>query len=259
VTQTLPTPSTPTLDPSLAIALAKAGDDIHLAALELDRADPIDTLAWAVGRFGRRLTFATGFGPEGCVLIDLIGRHALPIDVFTLDTELLFPETRELWTNLEDRYGLRIRGVQPQQTVAEQAATHGDRLWERAPDRCCQLRKVFPLRTELAKVDAWITAIRRDQTAERAGARVVERDARFGIVKVNPLVRWTRSDVWSYLRAHDVPYNQRHDRGFPSIGCLPCTSATRVGEGDRAGRWRGSDKTECGLHGPVEVDLLSRG
>ena len=215
---------------------------------ELEGAEPLETLMWAVGRFGQRLTFATGFGPEGCVLIDLIGRHRLPVDLFTLDTGLLFPETRELWTALETRYNVTIRSVRPHQSVEQQAAAHGDQLWATAPYRCCEMRKVFPLQTELAKMDAWITAIRRDQTAERATARVVEPDKKFGLTKVNPLVRWTKSDVWSYLKDHEVPYNRLHYQGFPSIGCKPCTTPVEHGEGERTGRWRGITKTECGLH-----------
>ena len=116
-------------------------------------------------RYAHRLTFATGFGPEGCVLIDLIGRERLPIDLFTLDTGLFFEETHALWRGLEKRYGLTIRRVAPASTLDEQAQAHGDRLWQRAPDRCCAIRKVAPLEAELASVDAWITAIRRDSDA----------------------------------------------------------------------------------------------
>ena len=135
----------------------------------------------------RRITFATGFGAEGCVLIDLVARHRLPIDLFTLDTGLLFPETYALWRRLEARYGVVIRAVRPLESVEEQARSHGDRLWERDPDACCGLRKVEPLRSALRGFDAWITAIRRDQTPERASAGIIERDSRYGLVKVNPL------------------------------------------------------------------------
>ena len=174
------------------------------------------------------------------MLIDLIGRHRLPIDIFTLDTGLLFPETYDLWRRLEARYDLRIRSVTPELSVEGQAAVHGDRLWERQPEHCCGMRKVVPLKAELARVDAWITAIRRDQTPQRAGALVVEPDAKFGIVKVNPLVRWTKRHVWAHILEHDVPYNPLHDNGYPSIGCAPCTSAVKPGEDERAGRWRGT-------------------
>ena len=182
---------------------------------------------------------------------ELIGRQRLPIDLFTLDTGLIFVETRELWRRLEARYGITIRRVTPDVTVEAQAFIHGDRLWERAPDQCCALRKVAPLEAELAQVDAWITAIRRDQTPQRANARAVEWDAKFGIAKINPLVGWTKQDVWSYLARHDVPHNPLHNQGYPSIGCRPCTTRVGSGEDDRAGRWRGAAKTECGLHGPA--------
>lgn len=207
-----------------------------------------DILDWTAGRFGSRATFATGFGAEGCVIVSLIGRARLPIDIFTLDTGLLFPETYALWRTLEERYGVRIRGVRPALTVEEQEAAFGAALWQREPDRCCNVRKVAPLQQALQGFDAWITAIRREQTPERAAAQVVDRDPRFGLVKVNPLVAWTRHDVWKYVREHDVPYNPLHDAGYPSIGCVPCTTAVAPGEDPRAGRWRGLAKRECGLH-----------
>lgn len=217
---------------------------------DLENAAPLETLTWASERYGRRLSFATALGPEGCVIVDLIGRHRLPIDIFTIDTGFLFAETHQLRKRLQDRYGLTIRRVTPALSVNEQAAAHGERLWERMPDRCCHLRKIAPLHGELAKVDAWITGIRRDQTAARAAARVVEWDENFRIIKVNPMVHWTKPDVWNHLRTHDVPVNPLHSHGYPSIGCTHCTTAVRAGEDERAGRWRGNIKTECGLHGP---------
>ena len=217
-------------------------------AKELEGRPPAEILEWAISNYGERLTFATGFGAEGCVLIDLIGRHQLTVDLFTLDTGVLFEETYALWEKLEQRYGLKIRGVTPDSNTETPELS---RLWERDPDQCCSLRKVIPLQSELKKVDAWITAIRRDQTPQRATASVVEKDDKFGIAKVNPLVSWTKQDVWKYLYDFRVPYNPLHDRGFPSIGCWPCTSPTNPGEEDRAGRWRGISKTECGLHETV--------
>jgi phosphoadenylyl-sulfate reductase (thioredoxin) len=222
--------------------------DVAAAARALDAETPLTILEWASRNLGGRVTFATGFGAEGCVLIDLIGRHRLDIDLFTLDTGLVFPETYALWRRLEARYGVVIRGVKPEQTLAEQTLAHGPVLWQRDPDRCCELRKVAPLRRALAGFDAWITAIRRDQTAERATAKVLEADPRFGLLKINPLVGWTHDDVWAHVYAHDVPTNTLHERGYPSIGCEPCTSAIVPGENLRAGRWRGAAKRECGLH-----------
>jgi phosphoadenylyl-sulfate reductase (thioredoxin) len=207
-----------------------------------------EVLAWAAGRFAPRLAFGTAFGPEGLVLLDLVVRHGLEVDVFTLDTGLFFPETYDLWRRLEERYGRPIRAVRPALTLDEQAAEHGDALWARDPDLCCAIRKVDPLREALRSHDAWISAIRRDQTNDRAGAAVVERDPRYGLVKVNPLLAWSADDVWTYLRERDVPVNPLHAAGFPSIGCQPCTTRVAAHEDPRAGRWRGREKTECGLH-----------
>ena len=224
-------------------------------AAELEDRPAADVLRWAAARYAPRLALATGFGPEGCVLIDLVGRERLPIDLFTLDTGLFFDETYALWRRLEKRYGLTIRRVAPPLDLDGQARAHGDRLWERAPDRCCALRKLAPLAAELARVDAWITAIRRDQTPQRAGARVAEWDPKFGIAKINPLAGWTKRDVRRHVLEYDVPYNPLHDAGYPSIGCRPCTSPVRRGEDERTGRWRGSAKTECGLHGSAAAPV----
>lgn len=223
-------------------------DELAEYARALDGQSAEAILRWAAERFAPRITCATGFGLEGCAIVDLVARFSLPVDLFTLDTDLLFPETHDLWRRLESRYGVAIRPVRPQWTVEEQARLEGPELWTRDPDRCCDLRKLVPLRAELASFDAWISAIRRDQTPERADAPVVGWDGRFGLVKVNPLVRWTFADVRAYIKEHDVPYNPLHDRGYPSIGCLPCTTPVAEGEDPRAGRWRGREKRECGLH-----------
>lgn len=213
--------------------------DIGAASRALEGSSPVEILRWATSHVPR-VAFATGFGAEGCVLIDLIAREQLPVDVFTLDTGVLFPETYALWRALEAKYGITIRGIPPAQVI--------DRLWETDSDRCCELRKVVPLRDALHGFGAWITAIRRDQTPERATAGVVESDTKFGLIKINPLVTWTHDDVWGHLYANDVPTNPLHQQGYPSIGCAPCTSPVVPGENLRAGRWRGAAKNECGLH-----------
>jgi phosphoadenosine phosphosulfate reductase len=228
------------------MASMTATDFAH-AAEELEHLSAEQILAWASEHYPR-VSFATGFGAEGCVLIDMAARHGLPIDLFTLDTGLLFPETYTLWRRLEERYAVTIRPVRPVRTVGEQAIEHGDRLWARDPDRCCALRKVAPLAQALAGYDAWITAIRRDQTATRAAARHVEWDTTNGLAKVNPLLRWSSDDVWGYLKTHDVPYNALYEEGYGSIGCAPCTTPVRPDEDPRAGRWRTREKNECGLH-----------
>ncbi len=219
---------------------------------------PERILSWAAS-LSPRVAFSTGFGAEGCALVYLIASARLPIDVFTLDTGVLFPETYALWHELQEKYGITIRAVRPRHTIDEQAARLGPALWERDPDACCRLRKVEPLREALQDVDVWISAIRRDQTTDRASAPVAERDDRYGLIKVNPLVRWTTKDVWRFLHANRVPYNPLHDAGYPSIGCRPCTTPVAAGEDPRAGRWRGHQKNECGLHVEVQpVDLTIR-
>jgi phosphoadenosine phosphosulfate reductase len=168
--------------------------------------------------------------------------------VFYLDTDLLFPETYALRDQLEARYGVHFERRTTSLSLDAQAADHGERLWERRPDDCCRLRKVEPLREMLSGLRAWVTGVRRDQSPTRAAVGIVERDPQFGLIKINPLARWSSQDVWKYIVKHDVPYNPLHDQGYPSVGCTPCTTPVQIGEDPRAGRWRGLNKTECGIH-----------
>jgi phosphoadenosine phosphosulfate reductase len=213
--------------------------------LELEPAEAV--LRWALREFGADVALATGFGAEGCVLIRMLSEIDRNARMFYLDTDLLFPETYQLIEKLEARYGVRFE-KRSSLSLAAQAERYGERLWERQPDVCCRLRKVEPLREMLSGLRAWITAIRRDQTPARAGARVVERDRKFDLIKINPLAGWSSRDVWRYIKEHDVPYNPLSDLGYRSIGCQPCTTLVQIGETERAGRWRGFAKTECGLH-----------
>ena len=229
------------------VALKDPAELVRLSQ-QLEDESPQSILQWAATTLSPRVTFGTGFGLEGCILIDMIGRHNLGIDVFTLDTGLFFRETYQLWSDLEKRYGLEIRGVRSQTSVAEQNDQYGENLWESQSNKCCEIRKVIPLQNELISFSGWVSAIRRDQSPTRANAPVLSYDDRFDLVKVNPLVKWTKEKVWSYARQNDVPFNPLHLQGYPSIGCLPCTSEVKPGEDDRAGRWRGSNKTECGIH-----------
>lgn len=209
---------------------------------------PQHVLRWAFDRFADDVAISSAFGSEGMVLIDMASRVHPGFRLFTLDTEFLFPETYRLMDQIEDRYGVEIERVYPLASPEEQARVYGPSLWNRNPDLCCQLRKVEPLRRKLAELRAWITSIRRDQTAVRAHAQKIEWDAKFALVKINPIADWTSEQVWHYIHQHQVPYNQLHDRNYPSIGCTHCTRATRPGEDPRAGRWPGFRKTECGLH-----------
>ena len=181
------------------------------------------------------------------MLVHLVSELALDIDVIELDTQLFFRETYETRDRLVERYGLTL--IQPDVlTVAEQHKQEGPNLWERDPDRCCHIRKVEPLLRALEPYDAWISGIRRDQSPSRANARKVERSERYGVWKIQPLADWTEDDVWRYIVVNEIPYNPLHDVGYRSIGCIPCTRPIRPDEEERAGRWAGSDKLECGIH-----------
>jgi phosphoadenosine phosphosulfate reductase len=214
----------------------------------LHTAAPQEVVRWAVEQFHPRLTMATAFGAEGCCLIHMLAEIKPAVRVFNLDTGYQFPETLKLRERVKERYGIEVELIRPVQTVAEYEAVHDGPLYRRRPDQCCHDRKVVPLRRALAGYDAWVSAIRRDQTPDRALADVVQWDARFDLVKVNPLLRWTRRDVWHFIVARGVPYNPLHDRGYPSIGCWPCTLAVANGASERDGRWAGTDKKECGLN-----------
>jgi phosphoadenosine phosphosulfate reductase len=213
-------------------------------------------LRWAFVTFGGYVEIASGFGPEGVVLIDIAARVQPEFRVFTLDTDFLFPETYKLMEQIEKRYGIKVERLKSALTPDAQDHWHGQALWARDPDACCNLRKVEPLRKKLSHLRAWVTSIRRDQTPERAGALKVHWDAKFHLVKINPLADWTTGRVWRYIHDHDLPYNSLHDRGYPSIGCTHCTRSVQPGEDARAGRWSGFNKTECGLHTASQTSAL---
>lgn len=209
---------------------------------------PVELLQWAYATFGGALTLASSFGLEDVVLIHLASQAYAPVDVFTLDTDLLFSETYALMDTIEAQFPVRLRRIKSALTLAQQADTYGPALWRRDPDRCCFLRKVEPLERALDGYTAWITGVRREQAPTRAHAEPLEWDRRWERVKLNPLAYWTTDQVWGYVREHNLPYNRLHDQGYPSIGCWPCTRAVQPGEDPRAGRWSGFAKTECGLH-----------
>jgi phosphoadenosine phosphosulfate reductase len=176
---------------------------------------------------------ACSFQKEESVLIDILMSIEPSARVFTIDTGVLFPETYEVWKQVEDRYGLRIEGMDATSPTAPWAA-----------ERCCGQRKVAALEQALTGVDAWITGIRREQSPTRADAPKLDWDSGRGVWKFNPLADWSEKDIWNYVFEHDLPYHPLHDRGYASVGCAPCTLP---GTG-RDGRWAGQDKTECGLH-----------
>ena len=230
--------------------LAVSVEDLRIIADDLEERPAEEVLAWAVERFAGRIVLTCSWQMQSSVLVDMLHRIGADVRIVELDTGLLFPETYATRDRLVERYGLAVERIDPLQTVAEQERAEGPQLWRRDPDRCCALRKVAPLERALAGMDAWITGIRRAQSPSRLTARKVDLDEARGVVKVQPLVDWSHEDVVGYLYAHDVPYNPLHDRGYPSIGCMPCTRAVSAGEDARAGRWEHAGKTECGLHLP---------
>ena len=217
-------------------------------------ADPRVIIEWAVERFGQQRMVATSaFGMDGCAMLDMLSRRVEQLDVIYVDTDFLFNETYALRDRLAARYpNLNFMrghgGVSPE----EQAAKHGEKLWESNPDLCCQIRKVDALATMMNDVDVWFTSIRRTQSLTRAHTETVAWDWKYELTKICPLAKWTKEQVWAYVQANDVPFNPLHLQQYPSIGCTHCTRAVpgaEVTTESRAGRWQSSEKTECGLHG----------
>jgi phosphoadenosine phosphosulfate reductase len=209
-----------------------------------------EVLRWGLAEFSPRAAIASSFGAEDVALIDIAARVRPDIRVFTLDTDFLFAETYQLIDQIEKKYGIRVERVKSLLTPEKQAELHAPKLWTIDPNKCCELRKVEPLKAKLGELTAWATGIRRDQAPTRANAKKIEWDEKFGLVKMNPLADWTWENVWEYVRAHNVPYNPLHEQNYPSIGCTYCTRQVQPGEDPRAGRWSGFAKKECGLHAP---------
>ena len=218
-------------------------------------AQPQDILAWGMRTFHPRIALAASFGAEDVVLIDMLQRIDAEARVVTLDTLRLPTETYDLMGRIRARYTLDIQAFHPDlAAVNKLVRERGYNCFYASVDNrqaCCGVRKVEPLARALAGLDAWIAGLRRDQAASRADVQPVAIDEAHGIFKLNPLAAWTSDQVWAYIREHDVPYNQLHDRGYPSIGCEPCTRAVAPGEDARAGRWwweQDSSTKECGIH-----------
>ena len=223
-------------------------DEIAILADNFERSYPHEIIAWAAHRFEQDLAMATGFGPEGIVIMHILSQVAPQTTVFYLDTDLFFPETYALRDKLEQRFGMKFERVSTSLGLDQQTEQHGPELWSREPDLCCRLRKVTPLRAYLKTKKAWITAIRRNQTSQRASAQAIEWDQANGLVKVNPLLKWSQDQVWTYIYLYDLPFNELHHKGYPSIGCAPCTRPVAEGADPRSGRWVGRNKVECGIH-----------
>jgi phosphoadenosine phosphosulfate reductase len=223
-------------------------DELRRRSDEFEPATPQEILRWAVARFAPRFTMATAFGPEGMTIIHMLAEIAPETPIFNLDTGYQFQETLDLRERIRDRYGIDVELKRPELTVEQYEALHGGPLYDRNPSQCCFDRKIRVLESAARGMHAWASGIRRDQSPDRARAAIVGWDKRFRLVKVSPLANWTKNDVWKMITDHDIPYNPLHDQGYASIGCHPCTRAVLFGEDERAGRWSGFAKTECGLH-----------
>lgn len=222
--------------------------ELALESEKLESATPQQILRWAVDRFAPKFTMATAFGPEGMTILYMLSEIAPETPVFNLDTGYQFKETHELRERVKEKYGIEVQYKLPDTTVQQYEALHGGPLYATNPNQCCFDRKLRPLHDTAKGQHAWASAIRRDQSPDRAKAPIIGWDKKFQLVKVSPLANWSKNQVWDLIMKQDIPYNPLHDQGFPSIGCQPCTRATQMGEDERAGRWAGFQKTECGLH-----------
>ena len=228
--------------------LFSSRDGIVMLAEMYEQASPDEILSEAIKQVPN-VAFACSFGVEDMVVLDVLMEVDPNVKVFYLDTDVLFQQTYELIDAAVKKYTItNLIQVRSTLSLAEQAEKYGNELWTSNPDQCCNIRKVQPLRGILSTVNGWITGIRREQSPTRTYAQVFEADVKFGLIKVNPLVRWTEKDVWDYIHEHNVPYNSLHNQGYPSIGCLHCTKPVKPGEDPRSGRWVNFAKTECGLH-----------
>ncbi|HET8948055.1 MAG TPA: phosphoadenylyl-sulfate reductase [Candidatus Polarisedimenticolia bacterium] len=213
-----------------------------------------EVLRWALDRFHPRLAFASSFGAEDVVVIDLLSRLRRDVRIVTLDTGRLHEETYDVMDRVRRRYGVSIEVHAPEREAVERLGRdrgfYSFRDSIEARKECCRVRKVEPLRRALAGLAAWMTGLRRTQGVTRGGVPKIEYDSAFDLIKLNPIADWSEVQVWDYIREHQVPYNALHDRAFPSIGCSPCTRAVQPGEDPRAGRWwwEQPEQKECGLH-----------
>jgi len=221
--------------------------------LEQKAAAARELLTQAVAQYGK-VVYANSLGAEAMVLTDLIWTHAPEIDIFSIDTGRLHQETYDLLEKLELRYKRHIRIVSPDAPSLEQlnAAQGINGFYHSLEARvsCCGVRKIEPFKRAIAGYQAWVTGVRREQSATRARGQAIEWDAQYGLQKISPLLEWTEGEIWQYIRARHLPYSSLHDRGYPSIGCQPCTRAIQPGESRRAGRWwwEQPESRECGLH-----------
>lgn len=231
----------------MTLAQTLAESDIASLNARFERLDPREIVSWAVAEFGDGLSVGASFGgASGMAILHMVATLKPNVHVFVLDTDYLFEETHETMRRAVPALGLTNMQVYKSKLSHEQQATeHGAALWMRDPDACCEIRKIEPNRRALSGKTAWVSGLRRDQSEGRAETPIVSWNAKFGVVKINPLANWTEKQTWEYVVANKVPYNPLLDQGYSSIGCYNCTIPGVQG---RAGRWQGFEKDECGLH-----------
>jgi phosphoadenosine phosphosulfate reductase len=221
---------------------------IHYWNVHLETQSPEQILSWAAETFSPRLSMSTALGLSGCLILSIIAKMKLNVDIFNIDTGYQFPETLDVLARIQEKYGIEIRRETPETTVEEFERLHDGALHQIDSNRCCRERKIRVLERIAPRYTAWISGLRRDQGPTRTNTPVLGWDARFGLIKIAPLAFWTSKMVWQRIVNESIPYNVLFDQGYTSIGCLPCTRPTLPGESERAGRWSGQLKTECGLH-----------
>jgi phosphoadenosine phosphosulfate reductase len=225
-------------------------ETIRRKSAELETAEPQDILRFVFATYPK-VAISTAFGLEGCALIDMAVKLKPDVQVFTIDTDYLFPETLALKDRLIAKYRLNLTVLKPTLSIAEQEQQYGKDLYASNPDQCCAIRKVEPNRRAIAGLDAWITGLRRDQSRARASIGILERydhDDGTPYIKVNPFANWNRKTTWAYILVNDVPYSALLDNGYKSVGCWPCTKPVAADAAERDGRWADKDKLECGIH-----------
>jgi len=224
-------------------------DNKEISEINKNNKDYFDILKWAFGTYQNEdIVYACSFGAEGIVLIDLISKVNKDAHVVFLDTGLHFKETYELIDKVKKKYPkMNIELKKPNLSLNEQEIQYGAKLWERNPNQCCQIRKIEPLKEVLTNKVAWVSGLRREQSTSRKNTQYINKDEKFKLIKICPLIHWKWEDVWNYISLNQLPYNELHDKNFPSIGCAPCTQAAFNGD-QRSGRWANHQKTECGLH-----------
>jgi len=226
----------------------------ELTEKEIEELKAEEVLSLALNTFGRKVGFASSFGAEDVVVIDMLAKIDKNAYIFSLDTGRLPQETYDVAERIRDKYGVKVEFFFPDRDEVENMENEkGPNLFYKSLEArklCCKIRKIVPLQRALGDLDAWITGLRREQAVTRGETAKFEMDDANGIYKVNPLADWTEEDVWNYIKENNVPYNELHDKGYPSIGCAPCTRAVKRTEDVRAGRWwwESPENKECGLH-----------